>query len=59
MVGWHSGFISWLKTMAPQTITTHCELYRENLVAKCLDPDEAMTTMTSHLQYLADEFNDR
>ncbi len=44
MVGRHSGFTSRLKAMAPQIITIHCALRRENLVAKRLRPalDEAM-----------------
>ncbi len=44
MVGRHSGFTSRLKAMAPQIITIHCALRRENLVAKRLHSalDEAM-----------------
>ncbi len=44
MVGRHRGFTSRLKAMAPQIITIHCALHRENLVAMRLHPalDEAM-----------------
>ncbi len=44
MVERHSGFTSQVKAMAPQIITIHRTLHRENLVAKRLHPalDEAM-----------------
>ncbi len=44
MVGRHSGFISRLKTKAPNIIAIHCALHCENLAAKHLhaDLDEAM-----------------
>ncbi len=52
MVGWHSGFISWLKTKAPQIIAIHGALYRENLVAKRLDPDEAMRVVVRVVNHI-------